>query len=212
MPTSEDVGKAVEEAILRQEFNRSPFDGLKTDEILTDHQLNHKIMKPEWDSSTLCLMKPKLKIEDCYVQLLDEEGNPKNFNGKKVVVLKEVKVFDGWKNEKVEVPGGNIFKSDLTTAISSPLDLSLVNKMIDTYLFTVQLSMATEEDYSYDLYKLENLVGCVLNSSKSRGGKTLEMLKTQISKGEQTSTIRQMLLQDKQRKGLFGSIRSKLPF
>lgn len=212
MVSSEDIGRAIEEASLRKELNRSPYDALQNDDILTDQQLNQRIMRPEWDSSKLHVMKPKITIEECYVQLQDQEGNPVYRNGKKVVVKKEVKVFDSWENKSIEVPGGNLFKSDLTTSISSPTDMALINKMIDTYLFTIQLSMATEEDYSYDLYKLYNLMGGSSVTTKARGGKTLEMLKTQITKGEQTSTIRQMLLQDQQRKGLFGSIRNKLPF
>lgn len=207
MPTSEEVGRAIEEAVLRQEFNRSPFGNLKSEDILNETQLNQKIMRPEWDSSKLMVVKPKMTVEQCWVPEYDNDGKPVLFKGQKVVKPKQVKVFEGWEKQELDLPVKNLFKADLTTAISSPDDLAMINKMGDLILQIVELSVATEEDYSYDLYKFYNLMGVMLNSSKSRGGKTLEMLKTQINKGEQTSTIKQMLLQDKRRQGVFGKIK-----
>jgi hypothetical protein len=206
MPTSEEIGQAIEDATIRRELNRTPYDNLHSDDIITDTQLNQRIMRPEWDSK-LIVMKPKVSIEECYTYKLDYQGEPILHNGKKVVLLKEVKVFEGFKTEELDLPVKNLFKADLTTAISSPTELALINKMSDFIFHLVELSLATEEDYSYDIYKFYNVLGSILNTSKSRGGKTLEMLKTQINKGEQTSTIKQMMLEDQRRKGLFGKIK-----
>jgi hypothetical protein len=212
MPTSEEVGQAIERQQLNQAFGQaiqSPYASMDSDSALTDVQLNQKLMRPEWESNKLKIMRPQVEEEEVWVCLRDEEGKPIMRNGKKVVDLEKVRVFKGWEQKEVEVPGGNLFKSDLRTAISDDTDILMLNRLMNLYFYIIELSMATGEDYSFDLYKLYNLIGSVLNTSNTRYGKTLEMIKTQISKGVQESTIRQALLQDR-RGGLFDRFRKKV--
>jgi len=168
-------------------------------------------MTPEWRSDELFIMKPKITMKEVYVPEKDSNGETIIHNGNFVVRKKTVQFFDGWESEKIEIPGGNMFKTDFNTAILNDVNISLVNKLSTLYFQIVELSVATGENYSYDLYKFSMIFGALLNSSKSRYGKTLEMVKTNITKGEQTSTIRQMLLQDQQRQGIFSKLRKKLP-
>ncbi len=212
MVTSEEVGQAVEKSALEQAFASDPYAAMRSNQADNDTQLNQKLMTPEWKSNELYVMKPKITIKEVYIPETDTNGEKIIHNGNYVVKKKSVKFFDGWKSEKVEIPGGNMFKSDFNTAIINDTSISLINKLSNLYFSIVELSVATGEDYSYDLYKFNMILGTLLNASKSRYGKTLEMVKTNITKGEQTSTIRQMLLQDQKRKGLFSNLRKKLPF
>jgi len=209
MPTAEQIGDALESGAIRQMITDSPYDGLRSDSPLNEVQLNERIMKPEWESNKLYLMKPKLVSEEAYVVMCDENENPQQHKGIPVVKLKRVNVFKGWEKKEVEIPGGNVFKTDLTTAISSEEDLNILRKMLNLYFYLVELSMATGEDYSYDLYKFHALIGGMLNISKSRYGKTMEMLKTQITRGYQENTLKQMLLSDRKKKGLFARFKRR---
>jgi len=210
MISNEDIGNALEKQALEKAMN-SPYNALSSEEVLNEVQLNQKIMTPEWRSDKLTIMKPKIKIETCWVPKLDGDGNEVFYKGELVVKRKQVKVFDGWKTDEIDIPGGNIFTSDFNTAILGDNLINLVNRMTNTRQTIAELSIATGDDYSYDLYKYTCILGTILNVSKSRYGKTLEMLKTNITRGEMTNTIKQMLLQDK-KKGLFAGFRKRLPF
>jgi hypothetical protein len=213
MVTSEDMGQAIEKAAIENSYEGSQFDALRDEaKIYTAEQLNQKIMTPEWQSNKLTIMKPQLKTKMCYQVKKDENGNEVLYKGKPVVEEKEVQVFEGWKTEHIEMPGENLFKTDFNTAILNDTFVELVNRLANTRQTIMELSVATGDDHSYDVYKYDSVIGVILNASKSHYGKTLELLKTQISKGEQTNVIRQMLLQDQKRRGLFGALRSKLPF
>jgi hypothetical protein len=213
MVTSEDMGQAIEKAAIENSYEGSRFDALRDEaKIYTAEQLNQKIMTPEWQSNKLTIMKPQLKTKMCYQVKKDENGNEVLYKGKPVVEEKEVQVFEGWKTEHIEMPGENLFKTDFNTAILNDTFVELVNRLANTRQTIMELSVATGDDHSYDVYKYDSVIGVILNASKSHYGKTLELLKTQISKGEQTNVIRQMLLQDQKRRGLFGALRSKLPF
>ena len=65
--TPEDVANALEDRAIIKSLGlepKNPLDALKSDEIISDPQLNQKLMTPTWDSSTLTLMIPKTRLED----------------------------------------------------------------------------------------------------------------------------------------------------
>lgn len=204
--TAEDVANALENKQIMNAFGLTPpnpYDALKTDEIHTDSQLNQRLMTPQWDSTKLKTMNPKMKIEKCFVVKKGKDGKPVFFNGKPVVEEKEVKCFDGFETKTIDVPSANIFLPDMRTSVLRPEDRNIMQILTDLYFFVLQESLATETDFSYDLYFIEQKLGSILNISPSLGGKIADLLKTQITRGEQTNVVRQMLLQD-QRKGIFG--------
>lgn len=210
MVSAEEIGYTLERQGIEKAIN-APYDSLSSNDVLNDVQLNQKIMTPEWKSDKLTIMKPKLKFETVWTPKLDGDGNEVRYKGELVVKRRKVKVFDGWETDEVDMPGGNIFKTDFNTAILSDSLINLVNRMTNTRQTIAELSISTGDDYSYDLYKYTCILGTILNVSKSRYGKTLEMLKTNISRGEMTNTIKQMLLQDR-KKGIFEGFRRRLPF
>jgi len=209
---SKDVGQYLEENAIEQAIGGNQYDAMKSNDMYNDTQLNQKIMTPEWESNKIFIMKPQMIEEIVWMPVYLPDGSIKKFNGQTVVELKKVKRFDGWAKEEITFAAGNLFKSDLATAISGEGEMVVVNKLMNLYFYVVELSATTGEDYSYDLYKFYNLIGSVLNTSKSKYGKTLEMVKTNITKGEMTNTVRQMLLQDQKRKGIFGGLRQRLNF
>jgi len=202
----EIVAAAMQEQAFKDAMGNG-YDALKSNDALNEVHLNQKIMTPEWRSDKLYILKPKIEMKICWVPQTDKNGEAVLFEGEPVVEKKEVQFFDGWNNDEIDLPGGNIFKTDFNTAILSDTQINLANKLTNMYISIIELSIATGEDYSYDLYKFSGLLGSLLNTSKSRYGKTLELMKTQITKGEQTNTIRQMLLEDQRRKGVFGKIK-----
>ena len=167
-------------------------------------QLNQRLMTPDWDSSKLTLMIPKTRIETCWVIKKGPDGKPLMFEGKPIVDEKSVKLFDGFDSKIVDLPTKNIFKSDMRISLLRPEDRNILQSLLDLYFFIVQESIATEEDFSYDLYNISQKIGSILNIAPSLAGKGAELLKTQITKAEQSSTIRQMLLHDQKKQGIFG--------
>jgi len=205
--TPEDVANALEDRAVIHALGldpKNPLDSLKTDEILNDSQLNQRLMTPTWDSSKLNLMIPKTRIEDCWVIQKGSDGKPVFFEGLPVVDKRSVKVFDGFESKQIDMPTKNIFNSDMRTSLLRPEDRNILQSLLDLYFFIVQESIATEEDFSYDLYNISQKIGCILNIAPSLAGKGAELTKTQITKAEQSSTIRQMLLNDQKKKGIFG--------
>lgn len=204
---AEDVANALEDQALIKALNlgpKNPLDALKSDDILSDPQLNQKLMTPQWDSSKLTLMVPKTRLEVCWVIKKGADGKPLFFEGKPVVDEKSVKMFDGFESKEIDLPAGNIFKPDMRISLLRPEDRNILQSLLDLYFFILQESIATEEDFSYDLYNINQKIGCILNIAPSLAGKGAELLKTQITKAEQSSTIRQMLLNDQRKKGIFG--------
>lgn len=209
---SQSISDALEQRAIIQAMGQEPnYDALNSNMPLDLTQLNEGLMRPEWDSSKIMLMKPKMVEKEVWMPIM-ENGEMVMYEGRAVVELKNMQVFEGWNQEEITVPGGNIFKKDLTTAISSDMDISMLNRLINLYLYTVELSVATGEDYGHDLWKLYALIGGILNTSKSRYGKTQELVKTNITRGYQENVLRQMLLNDQRKRGLFANLRSKLPF
>ncbi len=205
--TPEDIANALEDQALVKALNlapKNPLDALKSDEIVSDPQLNQRLMTPDWDSSKLNLMIPKTRIETCWVIKKGNDGKPLFFEGKPVVDEKSVKLFDGFKSKEIDLPTKNIFKSDMRISLLRPEDRNILQSLLDLYFFIVQESIATEEDFSYDLYNIDQKIGCILNIAPSLAGKGAELTKTQITKAEQSSTIRQMLLNDQKKQGIFG--------
>jgi len=210
MPTAEEIGIALEEQAIGDAFsgNHSSYSGVGGEgQVYSNQELNNKLMSPEWDTSKLVIMKPKFSIQTVAIKVLDSDGNPVLHEGLYVVEEKELKVFEGWENKEIEVAGGNIFKRDWNTAILDNSLSQLINSMFNTRQFLIELSISTGEDYSYDIYKYTSVIGGILNTSKSKYGKTMELVKTDITKGEQTNIIRQMLLQDQKKRGIFGKIK-----
>ncbi len=203
----EDVANAIEDQAVLKALGLNPkdaVDALKSNEIISDPQLNQRLMTPDWDSSKLTLMIPKTRIESCWVVRKDSDGKPLMFEGKPIVDEKSVKVFDGFETKEVDLPTKNIFKSDMRISLLRPEDRNILQSLLDLYFFIVQESIATEEDFSYDLYNISQKIGSILNVAPSLAGKGAELLKTQITKAEQSSTIRQMLLNDQKKQGIFG--------
>ncbi len=204
---AEDVANALEDQAVIKALGlapKNPLDALKSDDILSDPQLNQRLMTPQWDSSKLTLMVPKTRLEVCWVIQKGKDGKPLFFEGKPVVDEKSVKMFDGFESKKIDLPAENIFKPDMRISLLRPEDRNILQSLLDLYFFILQESIATEEDFSYDLYNINQKIGCILNIAPSLAGKGAELLKTQITKAEQSSTIRQMLLNDQRKKGIFG--------
>ncbi len=205
--TPEEVADAIENKAVVEALGlgpKNPLDALKSDEIISDPQLNQRLMTPDWDSSKLTLMIPKTRIETCWVIKKGPDGKPLMFEGKPVVDERSVKLFDGFKSKEVDLPTKNIFKSDMRVSLLRPEDRNILQSLLNLYFFIVQESIATEEDFSYDLYNISQKIGSILNIAPSLAGKGAELLKTQITKSEQSSTIRQMLLNDQKKQGIFG--------
>ena len=205
--TPEDVANALEDQAVIKALGlapKDPLDALKSNEIISDPQLNQRLMTPDWDSSVLNLMIPKTRLETCWIVKKGHDGKPLMFEGKPVVDEKSVKLFDGFETKVVDLPTKNIFKSDMRISLLRPEDRNILQSLLDLYFFIVQESIATEEDFSYDLYNISQKIGSILNVAPSLAGKGAELLKTQITKAEQSSTIRQMLLNDQKKQGIFG--------
>ena len=205
--TPEDVANALEDQAIIKALGlapKNPLDALKSDEIVSDSQLNQRLMTPTWDSSELTLMIPKTRIEECWIIQKGTDGKQVFFEGQPVVDKRSVKVFDGFESKQIELPTKNIFKSDMRTSLLRPEDRNILQSLLDLYFFIVQESIATEEDFSYDLYNISQKIGCILNIAPSLAGKGAELTKTQITRAEQSSTIRQMLLNDQKKQGIFG--------
>lgn len=205
--TPEDVANALEDNAIAKALNlgpKDPLDGLKSNEIISDSQLNQRLMTPDWDSSKLTLMIPKTRLETCWVIKKGPDGKPLMFEGKPIVDEKSVKLFDGFETKEIDLPTKNIFKSDMRVSLLRPEDRNILQSLFDLYFFIVQESISTEEDFSYDLYNISQKIGCILNVAPSLGGKGAELLKTQITKAEQSNTIKQMLLNEQKKQGIFG--------
>ncbi len=204
----EEIADAIETQKMTEILGlgpKNPLDALKSDDILSDPQLNQRLMTPDWDSSKLTLMIPKTKIETCWVIKKGPDGKPLFFEGLPVVDKKTVKVFDGFETKEVDLPTKNIFKSDMRISLLRPEDRNILQSLLDLYFFIVQESVATEEDFSYDLYNISQKIGSILNVAPSLGGKGAEILKTTITKAEQSNTFKQMMLDDQRKKGIFGN-------
>ena len=149
-------------------------------------------------------MIPKTRIETCWVARKGPDGKPLLFEGKPVVDERSVKMFDGFETKEIDLPTKNIFNQDMRTSLLRPEDRNILQSLLNLYFFIVQESIATEEDFSYDLYNIAQKIGCILNIAPSLAGKGAELLKTNITKAEQSNTIRQMLLDDQKKQGVFG--------
>jgi len=164
--TPEDVANALEDRAIIKAMGlepKNPLDALKSDEILSDPQLNQRLMTPTWDSSTLTLMIPKTRLEECWIIQKGPDGKPIIFEGQPVVDKRSIKLFDGFETKEIDLPTKNIFNSDMRTSLLRPEDRNILQSLLDLYFFIVQESIATEEDFSYDLYNISQKIGCILN-------------------------------------------------
>lgn len=118
-------------------------------------------------------------------------------------VKQTVKVYAGMTSQEINLPIPNLFKSDLSSAMLGEQDVWLITDLINLYAYIVQLSFATGEDYSTDLYKLYNLIGGILNTSGARGGRKAELAKTIITKGEAKSWVYQQQIEKEKKKKRF---------
>ena len=165
--------------------------------VENDTGISEMLIKPEWRSDILVVREPITIDKEVYViipNLFAPDGEP-------IYERRKVQVYKGVTSKEIKLPIPNLFTPDLASAMLGNDDVTLINDLINLFAYTMQLSFATGEDYSTDLYKLHNVIGAVLNTSGARGGRKAELAKTQITKGESKSWFyQQQLEKEKKRK------------
>ncbi len=203
------------------EFEEEPNDGYypdaggdvyAPDPYSNSSQIDAELISSGYKDQKISISVPKYKQIRVTSIVRNSNGTAKLLNGKPVE--KDVymaNVFEGYETKEIELPIKNIHNNSVTSSILTDSDVEMI-RLIDDLFYDLSLDTALKPDVSFvkTLVRLYGLKASIVDSSKGRWGRSAELAKTQITKGESKTVAYhdqkgfEEYEQRKNRKGIFG--------
>lgn len=187
-------------------------EAFREDPYTSNYQIDAKILSSDYKNQKIIIKTPKYKKMVLSTIYKNKDGTPKLVNGYPVEKDKvEATVLDGFETQEIDFPIQNLFNDSVTSSILTDSDVEMI-RIIDTRIMSLGMKMVTNEKISFlkTLHLLNGIKASVADSSKGRWGRSAELSKTQINKGESRTYQYQDNLEfeqyrkRKQKKGILG--------
>ena len=164
-------------------------------------EIDKALLTPESSSLTVKVTTPRFRKKSVAVIIRDKAGEPITLskNGQLLYDVQEHEVFDGFESREISLPGNKMFNIDLTSSFLSERDVPAIRAAQALYA-DLQLQTLKGKDKTDDMYWLYTRIMSVVNTAKSRDGKTAELSKTQISRGHSEQSVIQRFKEEEKKK------------
>jgi len=164
-------------------------------------EIDSALLTPESSSLTVKITMPRFRKKNVAVIIRDKAGEPiiLSKNSQLLYDVQEHEVFDGFKSKEITLPGNEMFNIDLASTYLSERDVPAIRAAQALYA-DLQLQTLKGKDKTDDMYWLYTRIMSVVNTAKSRDGKTAELSKTQISRGHSEQSIIQRFKEEEKKK------------
>lgn len=187
-------------------------DYYDSDPYSNTYQIDAKLISSDYKDQKILIKTPKFrKIKAC-VLFKNKDGTVKLIDGKPVVrEIVKTRVADGFETLELEFPIQNLHNDSVTSSILTDSDVESI-RMIDDVIYDLSLEMMLSPEISFvkTITRLHGIKASIVDSSKGRWGRSAELSKTTITKGESKTSVyhdqKQFddFEQRKNRKGVFG--------
>ena len=161
--------------------------------------VDRTLLTPKATSRKMTAVLPKYVKKEVAVLIL-HEGEPfYTKEGLPYYNLQEETVFAGFKTEEINLPGDEIFNIDLTSSYLSEFDVPALRQLISLYS-DLQMQILRGKDKLEDLYYIYSKIMGIVDTAKSRDGKTARLSKTTISEGTSKQEIIEAFKKEQQKK------------
>lgn len=164
-------------------------------------QINELIGTVSYESNKIKLYVPKTKTKSVYVALKDVHGKVMlNYNGDVLHEKTEVPVFDSWETKEVELPAPELFRRDLIYAVLDEHDRKRLDYIHRLYSRLIVAMIKDGHDFSKIVWFLSQRASTIIETSRAKDGKTLDMSKTTITQGQTTSRFIEQRIEEQMKK------------
>ena len=158
------------------------------------------ILTPQATSKNMMVTLPKIEKVKIAVMVRDpRDGSvfmtPK---GMPYYNIEEHNVQTGYEAKQVRLPGQEVFNIDLNSTFLEPADVAAIRSAIALYM-DLQLQTLAGKERIEDMHYLYGRIMAVVETAKSRHGRTAELSKTTISKGTTEQAIIQQFKAEEKR-------------
>lgn len=182
------------------------------DPYTSNYQIDGKLISSDYKDQKMIFKIPTYKKILVTTVFKDKFGVVKKVNGKPVEkTTYYANVLTGFEDKQIDFPVPNLHNDSVTSSILTDSDVDSI-RMIDDNVYDLSLEMMTKANVSFvkSIYRLNGLKASIVDSAKGRWGRSAELAKTQITKGEsKTFAYHDQRSFDeyekrKNRKGIFG--------
>ena len=182
------------------------------DSYTSNYQIDGKLISSDYKDQKMLFKVPIYKKVLVTTLFRDKRGVVKKLNGKPVEKSTYyANVLTGFEEKQIEFPVPNMHNDSVTSSILTDSDVEMI-RMIDDNMYDLSLDMMTKPNVSFikTVYRLNGLKASIVDSAKGRWGRSAELAKTTISKGESKTYAYhdqkefEEYEQRKKKKGIFG--------
>ena len=113
--------------------------------------------------------------------------------------IQEQTVFTGYVSKEIPLPGHEIYNIDLTSSYLSEYDVPALRSLISLYS-DLQLQTMQGKDRTEDMYYVYSKIMGMVDTAKSRDGRTARLSKTTITEGTNRQQIIDEFRQEEKKK------------
>jgi hypothetical protein len=154
-----------------------------------DTEIDKTLLIPRASSQAIKLSVPRYEPQQIAVVVEKSNGTPvRTKDGKKIYRMQQEKVLTGFETSSIDLPGKEVYNVDLTSTYLTHEEAVALRTLISLYA-DVQLKVLTGKDWIEDLYYIYNRIMGIVDTAKSREGKTARLSKTSIAEGSSKQQI-----------------------
>ena len=162
--------------------------------------IDKAILTPQATSKKLIITLPQYEKKQVAVLIRDPRDGTVFYtsDGKPFYNLQEEEVHTGYRAQEIRLPGQEIFNVDLNSSFLSEKDVAAIRSAIALYM-DLQLQTLRGKDRIEDMHYIYGRIMAVVETAKSRDGRTAELSKTTITKGMTEQAIYQQFREDEKK-------------
>ncbi|MFW6275102.1 MAG: hypothetical protein ACOC2M_00550 [bacterium] len=166
-----------------QDYN----DFYAPDPYTNNYQIDAKILSSDYKNAKILVRLPKFKKVITAIVEKTKDGKIKKTKEGYPITKKLIKtrILTGFTEKKIDLPISNIHNDSVTSSILTDSDVEMIRSIDDTlYDYMLDMVKNPQINFTKTCYRLNGLKASIVDSSKGRWGRSAELAKTQISKGE----------------------------
>ena len=162
-------------------------------------EIDKTLLLPRASSKKMKISIPCYEKKTVAVIMQKKNGLPfKTKDGKKIYRMMEADIMSGFETKEVELPGNEIYNVDITSSYISHEEAVALRSLISLYS-DIQLKVMLGKEWMEDLYYVYNRIMGMVDTAKSRDGKTARLSKTSISEGTSKQQVIEEYRKDMQK-------------